>query len=222
MRKYILPAISNSTLQLKPCLIVDQSPVDHTLLSHNYKKMLSIREEIDVNPKAAEQKLERDLIDCINHPKIFSLRILCAIRRRQVKKANRLIVENYKTNPDSINALINYADLLLRKKKLKEFKDLFQNRFDLVDLFPSTGAFYFEDARAFYTLMAFYHLTINDRESAQLYYSNAYKIDPHHPNLFLIEKKLIKNRSLLSQHIGPFVQRAVTSLGSWKKTSSKT
>lgn len=142
------------------------------------------------SPRKAKKEVESFYQSHPNHPEVLNLLTFVYLSRRRLRKANRLIVENYEKNPDYIFARINYADLCLRKKKPEKIPEIFENKFSLSELYPEKKVFHVSEFRGFMVLMGFYHLAIKKRGAAEGYHYLACRIDPNHPNTKVLGKKL--------------------------------
>lgn len=188
MKTLVLPPIKHHNESVEGCLIsLTQESFAPLSLS---SKLYQIETLLNDNPPYALQLIEKlPKSDQVN-PLVMNFKIYCYIQLRKIKKANQLIRENYLLNPDSPLAVMNYGDFLLRRKDIKTFELLLPSPISLSSLFPSKRTFYREEARAYYTMMGFYFLQKDERSLARLYYSQAYKLNPYHSSVILLEKKL--------------------------------
>jgi tetratricopeptide (TPR) repeat protein len=127
------------------------------------------------------------------HPKLPEATNLLAyayLRLKKKKEAEALIEKAYQEHPDYLIARINYADQALRLKKKERIPKIFNHCFDLNRLYPQRESFHYSEFRGFMTLMGFYHLEIGKREKAEEYYQLAFQVDPLHPSVAALEKKL--------------------------------
>jgi tetratricopeptide (TPR) repeat protein len=121
---------------------------------------------------------------------IYNLLSYFYIRKRKAKKADLIIKENYKTNPDNLLAKINYADYLLRKKKFLDIKEIFNNKYDLRDLYPEKSTFHITEFRGFMVLMGLYHLAIKKTHEAECFHYLITRIDKNHQQVKFLRHKL--------------------------------
>lgn len=193
IKVYQLPPLTTANVSI-PSYAITPSPLPLDLLKGEEKITYdSIIESVGDGAKQALKRIERELGHIENHPKVMSLRIYLAIQLRQVRKANQLIEKNYRMNPQSVGAFLNYADLLVRKKKIGEFERLFpRGDLSLKGAFPHMKRFYAADVRLHLVTMAHFYLAQKRVEEAKGYYSSAYKIEPNHPSVIRLEKLLSK------------------------------
>ncbi len=123
-------------------------------------------------------------------PEIANLLTFVYFQKKEIKKGEKLIQENYENNPTDLFARINYADHCLRKKELAKIPLIFENTFDLKLLYPSREIFHYSEVSGFALLMSFYHLAINKRAQALEFYKVAVQMDPHARGLSSLERRL--------------------------------
>ncbi|NGX51598.1 MAG: hypothetical protein K1060chlam2_01470 [Chlamydiae bacterium] len=159
------------------------------------ERFLELYSRVQENPWESRKEIEEFREKHPDHPGVLNLLTFIYLSRRKVKRANKLIKENYERNPNYIFARINYADLCLRRYQQKKIAEIFDNKFSLSELYPDKKVFHVSEFRGFMVLMGFYHLAIGKREAAEGYHYLAARIDPNHPNTKILEKKLYR-RSL--------------------------
>jgi tetratricopeptide (TPR) repeat protein len=125
-------------------------------------------------------------------PEVANLLAYAYLRVRKKREAEALIEQTCRDHPDYLIARINYADQLLRLGKKELVPQIFNGCFDLNLLYPDREQFHFAEFRGFMTLMGFYHLEIGEREKAEEFYQFAFQVDPLHPSVAVLERKLIK------------------------------
>ncbi len=157
-------------------------------------EFLKLREEVFKNPKEALPKLAALKNKHPDLPEIANVLTFAHIQCKEFLKAEKLIKETYERHPDYLFAKINYADQLLRKGKWKLVPPVFNSVFDLKTLCPDRKTFHYSEARGFFAVMGFYHLSAKQKTKAQEYYHLAMKIDPCHPCVIALEKKLFSSR----------------------------
>ncbi|MGE0198615.1 MAG: tetratricopeptide repeat protein [Simkaniaceae bacterium] len=155
------------------------------------------------NPQKIQKGVELFKEDHPDHPEVLNLLTYVYLSKRKVRKANQLIQENYEKNPLYIFARINYADLCLRRKHPQKIPEIFDQKFNLRELYPEKKVFHVSEFRGFMVLMGFYHLSLGKQEAAEGYHYLAQRVDPHHPSTKILEKKL---------YIKSFYKRLVSSI----------
>ena len=160
------------------------------------KSQQKLFEDLYVKIQEDPQKHLTALIEfCKLHPKVPEAANLLAfayLRLKKRKEAEDLIERTYLAHPNYLIARINYADQALRLKKKELIPMIFDRCFDLNLLYPKKQNFHYSEFRGFMTLMGFYHLEIREKEKAEEYYQLAFQVDPLHPSVAALEKKLSK------------------------------
>lgn len=127
-------------------------------------------------------------------PQGANLLTFAYLRLKRKKEAEELIEKTYRDHPDYLIARINYADQLLRKGRKERIPEIFGGNLDL----PDQKEFHYAEFRGFMVLMGFYHLEIGQKEKAEEYYEFAFQVDPLHPSVAALEKRLLK-KSFISK-----------------------
>lgn len=127
-----------------------------------------------------------------NSPLISNFLTYAYLKLKKKKEAEILIEQTYHAHPDHLIARINYADQALRLKKLEQIPLIFNHCFDLHTLYPQKESYHYAEFRGFHVVMGFYHLAIGDQKAAEECYELAFQVDPLHPSVSALEKKLFK------------------------------
>ncbi len=195
--KMDIKAVKLGRLEQKPIKLTQNqcySPEIQKISKEDFDKFISLYTLTETEPK----KVYNILTDFLKRhpilPEALSLMTYNYIQRRKVKRADETIAFNYKHNPDNLLAKINYADLCLRKGEIEEIKDIFEDQFDLRDLYPEKETFHFTEYRAFHVLAAHYYYDSGDKELAEGHLLLASNIDPKHPSVNFLAKKLYKKK----------------------------
>ena len=141
-------------------------------------------------------------------PEGYNLLSFALIQQKKIKKAEKLIEENYHKNPDYLFARVNYADLCLRKNKTSEIAHIFEGKTLLSELYPEKECYHFSEVMSFTCLMGFYYLKMGQKEIAMDYAAYAKIIDSEDETLALLQKKIYKRS---------FIQTVISALGPKKK-----
>lgn len=123
-------------------------------------------------------------------PEIANLLAFTYLKLQKRKEAEALIEQTYRENSDYLIGRINYADQCLRCGKIDQIPIIFEGNDDLSALYPERESFYFAEFRGFSVVMGFYYAMIGDREKAEEFYQLAFQVDPLHPSVTSLEKKL--------------------------------
>lgn len=156
------------------------------------KEYLSLYERAQSDPKAVEKELQSFKKKHPSLPEVYNLLGYVFIQLKKIKKAEKLIEENYLKNSANLFAKINYADQCLRKNKAYKIPEIFNLKSNLIEIYPSCPLFHFSEVIGFACLMGFYHLKLGQKELALDYYAYAKLIDCNDQTVLHLEKKLHK------------------------------
>lgn len=154
--------------------------------------------KVQEDPKSSIESLKQLYERCPCVPEIANLLTYAYLRLQKKKQAEQLIEETWKRYPEHLISRINYADQALRCGKTELIPAIFNSCLDLGSLYPERDHFHYSEFRGFMTVMGFYYLEIGLREKAEECYSLAFQVDPLHPSVTVLEKKLCKHSSLKS------------------------
>lgn len=170
----------------------DLKPLKETLSKGDFNRFLDLHKLAEDKPKKALKEVEFLLAEYPHHPEILNLQTYLLLRRRKMRRAQKLIIENYEKNPDYLLGKINYADYCIRKKRFAEVPEIFHQKFDLRLIDPSRTIFHLSEYRGFMVTMGFYHLALKKKEAAEGFFYLAHTVDSSHPSVQLLKKKLYK------------------------------
>ena len=168
-----------------------------TSLSQDERKLF---EELYVQIQEDPEKHIDSLIQ-LHHrqpqvPEIANLLAYAYLRIKKKKATESLIEKTYRKHPDYLIAQINYADQCLRLQDLESIPEIFKGIFELNALYPYRKSFHYAEFRGFNVVMGFYHLELGQKEKAEEYYQLAFQVDPLHPSVSALERKLSKTTLL--------------------------
>lgn len=161
------------------------SPID-------YEKYNALLESAQTKPKKHLQDIKNFYSKHSDLSEVGNLLSYTYIRLKKIKKADELIMENYKHNPQSFFTCINYADLCLRKDKLEAFDAVFKGKHHLSEIYPERSWFHYSEVSAFYNLLSFYFLKKGEKNHAFDFYNFAKLVDPDDPASHFLRKKLYR------------------------------
>lgn len=170
----------------------DLKSLQKTLSKSHFERFLALHKLAEEKPKKALKEVESLLTERPHHPEILNLQTYLLLTRRKMRRADKLIIENYEQNPDYLLGKINYADYCIRKKRLEEIPEIFNQKFDLRLIDPSRTIFHLSEYRGFMVTMGFYHLALKKKEAAEGFFYLAHTVDSSHPSVQLLKKKLYK------------------------------
>jgi hypothetical protein len=160
------------------------------------KDFEELYEKIQENPQMHLAALKQ-FYDLHPAPEVANLLAFAYLKVRKKKLAEALIEKTYLDYPDYLIARINYADQCLRLKKKEWIPKIFNGCFDLNALYPQRDSFHFAEFRGFMTVMGFYHVEIGEIEKGEEYCQLAFQVDPLHPSIPALERKIFKKKLTL-------------------------
>jgi tetratricopeptide (TPR) repeat protein len=129
-------------------------------------------------------------------PEIANLLTYAYLRLKNKREAEELIEKTYRDHPDYLLAKINYADQCLRLSKPGMIPEIFQGKWELAALYPERKHFHYTEFRGFQVVMGFYYLEMGEKNKAIECYELAFQVDPLHPSVTALERKLFKTSLL--------------------------
>lgn len=181
-----------SVLDLCICLDPMPSTLSNRLSPEDLQIYTSLLEKAQLFPYSAFDEVKSFQERHPQLPEALNLLTYVYLKRRDVQKAEQLIQENFKQNPDYLFARINYADLCVRKKEFEKIPEIFPS-FNLKVLYPEKEVFHVTEFRGFMVTLGFYHQAMNKKKESQDCLDLAKKVDPDHESVKLLEKKLRPN-----------------------------
>jgi len=133
---------------------------------------------VHTRPEGAVSQL-RDLIAQYPHiPQFRNYLTIAYSNLGHEEKANSMIIENYRRNPDYLFAKTHYAELCLQKGDLDKIPEIFENKFDVSLLYPNRRKFHMSEVAAFMGVLRQYFFRIGKIQSAKAYYRALKEIYP--------------------------------------------
>lgn len=168
------------------------SSLAEQLSKEELQKYVTLLEKAQLSPHDVFEEVKEFQKRHPTLPEALNLLTYLYIRKRNLKKVDELILECYEKFPHYLFARINYADLCLRKRKFKKIPEIFSS-FNLADLYPEKEIFHYTEVRGFMVTLGFYHHSMNKKNEARECLEQAKEVDPDHPSVELLEKKLRPN-----------------------------
>ena len=170
--------------------IVFEKQIDSSGIAQMIDSEKKLFEELYENPQTRCAELLTLYKRNPHVPEIANLLAFTYLKLQKKKEAEALIEQAYRDNPDYLIGRINYADQCLRCGKIDQIPLIFAGNDDLNALYPERKSFYFAEFRGFSVVMGFYYATTGNREKAEEFYQLAFQVDPLHPSVTSLEKKL--------------------------------
>lgn len=199
-KKKIKKKYKDTSLQHKPetVRVLQYEITTEPLLDAEYVKLpMHIQEEIEnihfmvyENPQKAIEKLDLLIESYPNMPKLYNYLTVAHMQLGRTKKVEELIVENYKNSPTYLFAMLNYAELCMRKGDYEKISEIFDNKFDLKLLYPERNRFHLSEVVNFVGTIGYYYARTGDLNVAAVYYDILNQLEPEHEMTRRLEREL--------------------------------
>ena len=94
-----------------------------------------------------------------------------------------LIENEYKKFPTYLYSRCNYAKLLLDRGEYEKVPEVFDNKYNLIDLYPDQDTFYAGDFVAFFSVLTQYLSYKHDFDIVEKYLDILEELAPNHPDV---------------------------------------
>lgn len=165
------------------------------LTPHELNRYLELLQKVQIHPRGVYAEVKEFAAAHPDVPEVINLLTFAHIQSHKIALAENLIEETFKRHPEYLFARINYADQCVRQKKLEKVEEIFPT-FDLQELCPEKEVFHTSEFRGFLVMMGHYCRAKKDREKAIHYYAAANQVEPDHPSVIYLGRKLFR-KSLL-------------------------
>ncbi len=179
---------------IKLTQIQDYSEKLKELPDDQLKYFFTLHEKTEKEPKRTYNEIFDFLKRYPTIPEALALLAYNHIQRRKVARADETIAFNYKHNPEHLLTRINYADYCLRRKRPEMVAEIFEDVYDLAELYPEREMFHIEEYRAFHTVIAQYYYDIEHIEIAENHLLLASNVAPKHPSIISLARKIYKGK----------------------------
>jgi hypothetical protein len=105
------------------------------------------------------------------------------------ENAKRVVLELYKKEPDYLFAKINYADICMQDGDLDKVSEIFEDKYDLQEIYPDRDEFHVSEALGFSNVMCWYFIHKGDTTKASRYFDMMENIEPDHPSVMLLKQE---------------------------------
>jgi tetratricopeptide (TPR) repeat protein len=192
------PAQPKSLSEYKAVYVSTYEITSEPIVDRRYKRLPEhVKDAIDrLHHLAQRQPLEAipELLEWIEkYPDVLQLYNFLSVaysQSGQQEKAEEVILENYRRNPDYLFARLNYAEICLRKSDLDRVAEIFDNKFDLKMLYPKRKRFHISEVASFMGIIGIYFVEIGEPEAAEKYYDILKQIAPRYPATRALHRKL--------------------------------
>ena len=180
--------VPTAPVELHPVVLSEYEITDEPLENRHIKRLPSqVQARIDDlyelaqhDPTQAIPELER-LIATYPHVPTFSNYLSIAyLAAGDQEKATACVREAYRRHPHYLFAKVNYANLCLQHRESGKIPGIFDQTFDLKQLYPHRKRFHVSEFTGFAWVMCRYFCAIGERETAALYYQMLKQVAPRH------------------------------------------
>ena len=184
--------------ELKAVYITEYEITTSPIQDRAYKRLPgSVKDAIErlhyesqVQPRKAIPELLEWIEKYPQIPLLYNYLSVAYSAAGQREKAEAVILENYRRNPDYLFARLNYAELCLDKGDYERVAEILEHKFDLKLLYPQRRRFHISEAVNFMGLVGVYLVAIGEGEAAKKYYDMLMQIAPDHPMTKRLRRKL--------------------------------
>ncbi len=184
--------------KLKAVRIVEYEITSEPIQDRRYKRLPGqVKDAIDRLHHEAQRHPHRaipELVDLVKKypklPMLYNFLSVAYSQAGQREKAEEVIRENYRRNPDYLFSRLNYAELCRAQGDYKQIAEIFEHKFDLKLLYPNRKRFHISEVASFMGLMGIYFWEMGEREGAERYYEILKEIAPSFPMTKMLRRKL--------------------------------
>ncbi|MHC4445490.1 MAG: hypothetical protein ACYTA5_23075 [Planctomycetota bacterium] len=197
-RKLTKPSLLSSRDGQRIIQLVEYEITSEPILDRRYMRLPDhVKDAFDrLHWEAQEQPLKAipELLDWIEKypdiPILYNYLSVAYSSAGQNEKAEEVIHENYRRNPDYLFARLNYAEVCRARGDYDEIAEIFEHKFDLKFLYPKRKKFHISEVANFMGLMGIYFLGTGDPDTAEKYYAILKQIAPEYPVTKLLRRNL--------------------------------
>lgn len=129
-----------------------------------------LHDESQSQPRKAIPELLKWIEQYPNIPVLYNYLGVAYTMSGQQEKAEEVVRDNYRRNPDYLFARLNYAQLFLAKRNFEKVAEILDHKFDLQMLYPRRKRFHVSEVANFMGVVGVYFFGIGERDAAIKYY----------------------------------------------------
>jgi tetratricopeptide (TPR) repeat protein len=174
---------------LRPVYISDIEITTAPIEDRRYKRLpRSVKDAIErlhFESQNQPHKVIPELLEWIDKypriPMLYNYLGVAYMMSGQNEKAEQVVRDNYRRNPNYSFARLNYAQLFLAKGDYEKVAEILDHKFDLTLLYPGRKRFHISEAANFLGIVGLYHLGTGQRDAAKVCYRVLKQIAPGYP-----------------------------------------
>ena len=183
------PHVPTAPVELHPVVLSEYDITDEPLENRHIKRLpAQVQARIDDlyelaqhDPTQAIPELERLVTTYPHVPTFFNYLSIAYLAASDQEKATACVRDAYRRHPQYLFAKVNYANLCLQQREIGKIPGIFDQTFDLKQLYPHRKRFHVSEFTGFAWVMCRYFCAIGERETAALYYQMLKQVAPRHP-----------------------------------------
>jgi tetratricopeptide (TPR) repeat protein len=149
-----------------------------------------LHDEAQEKPQEAIPELLELLKKYPRVPQIYNYLAAAYSGAGEKEKAEAIVHENIRKNPNYLFAKINLAQLYLAKKEHEKIPEIFEHKFDLQMLYPKRTKFHISEVANFMGTVGVYFARTNQRDIAEKYNEILLEIAPDFPIAEMLNREL--------------------------------
>jgi len=160
------------------------------LPNHVKDTVQGLRDKAQSHPLRAIPELNALIKKYPKLPLLYNYLSVAYSRIGQIGKAEKVVRENYRRNPDYLFARLNYAEICLRKGDYDQVAEIFDQKYDLKLLYPKRKKFHISEVANFMGLIGLFFFKTGKQELAEKYYDILKEIASDYPMTKILRRKL--------------------------------
>lgn len=149
---------------------ISRAPIDdgdiRELPNEVQNQIKGLYERVQTRPGGTITELEL-LIDIYPHiPQLYNYLYAAYANAGKKTEANKIMKDNYERNPSYLFAKLNYSDYLVEQGMFEAAAKLYDNKFDLAQLYPDRDTFHESEVISFYGVIGYYYIMTSDYNNA--------------------------------------------------------
>jgi tetratricopeptide (TPR) repeat protein len=183
---------------LTPIYLSQYEITDEPIKEAAYRRLPNaVKEKLENLYQLAQQNPQQAIPELIELqkkyprvPQIYNYLAVAYSYAGEKEKAEQIIKENIRKNPDYLFARINQAQLWLAKEEYYKIPELFDHKYDLQMLYPKRRKFHISEVANFMGIMGLYFTRIDQRGVAEKYNEILQEIAPDFPIAKALNREL--------------------------------